>query len=166
MMSPEEFAAWNDMDHDGQAGKDALATLYDQARAYGRWEAGNALKWNTSCVGCAGVLDASAAGFFDGERAGIESALRAVKEARSSDPAVQAVVDVLAAKLERMASAHATMADFEPDDGRVMPTMYGIRGHRKRTAEQVEQERELAEHFEREHPINVTDLLKDLGGQE
>lgn len=80
-------------------------TDYERGRAYGRYEADNSINWMTSCINCAKRLDAAATAFFDGERSGLRTALRTVADGRSSDPHTQAVLDVVYAKLQKLAAA-------------------------------------------------------------
>lgn len=79
---------------------------YEAGRAYGRYETESAINWMTSCIGCAQQLDQRVAGHFQGEQAGLSAALRAIQEATSIDPATQAVVDVLAAKVRRLLAGY------------------------------------------------------------
>lgn len=99
LVTPDDI---EDMRETGALFLTGRRTLYEAGRAYGRWEADNAICWHTSCVRCAGNLDQRAAGHFDGERTGLEQAIRALRESASTDPNTQATINVLIAKLERM----------------------------------------------------------------
>lgn len=56
---------------------------YERGRGFGHWEADNAINWQLSCMRCASNLDHRAAGFFEGERAGLDAALRVVDQIAS-----------------------------------------------------------------------------------
>lgn len=87
--------------------------LYEAGRAYGRYEADNAICWMTACTQCARHLDEHAEGFFQGERTGIAQAIHTVAEGRSSDPATQVVLDVVQAKLHRLAAGYDGMPPLD-----------------------------------------------------
>lgn len=56
-----------------------IRQAYDDGRRYGRWEADNAISWDTTCVSCAAMLDAAARAHADGEVSGVRSAMAAVE---------------------------------------------------------------------------------------
>lgn len=97
---------------------------YERGRAYGRFEADNAIVWLTSCIRCAWHLDAQAEGFFQGEHSGLAAALRAVEESTSNDPDTQAVIDVIKAKLSRQLAGYEGMEPWSADTAELRVRKY------------------------------------------